>query len=267
MPHPPRLLPGHRGRFGSLIVEDDLAPQVVKTVFTHLWPGAGDPIAAFDTADNPTALAIDPGKPVLLRLINSSEEPHRLHLGGTPYTVTAVDGDAIRGAAPPPMGTDLLLAAGGRFDVVFTMPRGAVAMSIDVDEIPNTAAPAFSPDGSAVPAKLGTGPLFDPLAYGTAPPVEKVAHDRAYEIVLDDGFGFAQGSFTYVSSSMTATGSTWWTDAQRRARRDLRDRLHREQPGIWMDHCHNFEHGAESMIMHLAYTGITSPFDETHIPE
>ncbi|MEU4704340.1 multicopper oxidase domain-containing protein [Nonomuraea dietziae] len=148
------------------------------------------------------------------------------------------------------------------------MPRGAVTMSIDVNEIPNTAAPAFSPDGSAVPAKLGTGPLFDPLAYGTAPPVGKIAHDRAYEIVLDDGFGFAQGSFTYVSSSMTATGSTWWTDSLNVAPGEIFEiDLAANNPGIWMDHCHNFEHGAELMIMHLAYTGIASPFDETHIPE
>ncbi|MFB9495235.1 multicopper oxidase domain-containing protein [Nonomuraea dietziae] len=35
-----------RGLFGSLIVEDDLAPQVVeKTVFTHLWPGSGRRVA------------------------------------------------------------------------------------------------------------------------------------------------------------------------------------------------------------------------------
>ncbi|WP_405148770.1 hypothetical protein OG589_12280 [Sphaerisporangium sp. NBC_01403] len=65
---------------------------------------ADDPIAAFGTADQPAKEAIDAGKPVLLRLVNSSEEPHRLHIGGTPYTVTAIDGNPVQGATPLPEG-------------------------------------------------------------------------------------------------------------------------------------------------------------------
>ena len=33
-----------------------------------------------------------------------------------------------------------------------------------------------------------------------------------------------------------------------------------DNPGIWMDHCHNLEHAANGMILHLGYTGVTSPF-------
>ena len=28
-----------------------------------------------------------------------------------------------------------------------------------------------------------------------------------------------------------------------------------------MDHCHNLEHAAAGMVMHLAYKGVTSPFE------
>ncbi|WP_022886725.1 multicopper oxidase family protein [Glaciibacter superstes] len=35
-----------------------------------------------------------------------------------------------------------------------------------------------------------------------------------------------------------------------------------DNPGIWMDHCHNLEHAAEGMMMALAYRGVTSPFEE-----
>ncbi len=28
-----------------------------------------------------------------------------------------------------------------------------------------------------------------------------------------------------------------------------------------MDHCHNLEHAALGMVTHLAYRGITTPFD------
>jgi FtsP/CotA-like multicopper oxidase with cupredoxin domain len=31
-------------------------------------------------------------------------------------------------------------------------------------------------------------------------------------------------------------------------------------PGIWMDHCHNLDHAAEGMMMHLQYRGYSSPF-------
>jgi FtsP/CotA-like multicopper oxidase with cupredoxin domain len=34
-----------------------------------------------------------------------------------------------------------------------------------------------------------------------------------------------------------------------------------DNPGLWMDHCHNLEHAAAGMVMHLAYTGVSSPFE------
>jgi FtsP/CotA-like multicopper oxidase with cupredoxin domain len=33
-------------------------------------------------------------------------------------------------------------------------------------------------------------------------------------------------------------------------------------PGIWMDHCHNLDHAAEGMMMALTYRGVTSPFEQ-----
>ncbi|WP_411375608.1 multicopper oxidase family protein [Arthrobacter sp. MPF02] len=33
-----------------------------------------------------------------------------------------------------------------------------------------------------------------------------------------------------------------------------------DNPGIWMDHCHNLAHAAEGMMMHLQYRGYSSPF-------
>jgi FtsP/CotA-like multicopper oxidase with cupredoxin domain len=34
-----------------------------------------------------------------------------------------------------------------------------------------------------------------------------------------------------------------------------------DKPGLWMDHCHNLEHAAAGMVMHLAYRDVTSPFE------
>lgn len=33
-----------------------------------------------------------------------------------------------------------------------------------------------------------------------------------------------------------------------------------DNPGLWMDHCHNLEHAAMGMTMHLAYERVTTPF-------
>ena len=44
-----------------------------------------------------------------------------------------------------------------------------------------------------------------------------------------------------------------------------------DNPGLWMDHCHNLDHAAAGMVMHLAYRGVTSPFelggDHANAPE
>ncbi|MET1020346.1 MAG: multicopper oxidase domain-containing protein, partial [Microterricola sp.] len=34
-----------------------------------------------------------------------------------------------------------------------------------------------------------------------------------------------------------------------------------DNPGIWMDHCHNLEHAAEGMMMAMHYRGVTTPYE------
>ncbi|MEV8083350.1 multicopper oxidase family protein [Pseudarthrobacter oxydans] len=36
--------------------------------------------------------------------------------------------------------------------------------------------------------------------------------------------------------------------------------LRADNPGIWMGHCHNLDHAAQGMMMHLQYRGYSSPF-------
>ena len=37
--------------------------------------------------------------------------------------------------------------------------------------------------------------------------------------------------------------------------------LYADNPGIWMDHCHNLEHAALGMVTHLAYRDVSTPFE------
>ena len=37
--------------------------------------------------------------------------------------------------------------------------------------------------------------------------------------------------------------------------------LYADNPGVWMDHCHNLDHAAAGMMMALIYRGVESPFE------
>ncbi|MEV6928928.1 multicopper oxidase family protein [Dactylosporangium sp. NPDC051485] len=59
----------------------------------------------------------------------------------------------------------------------------------------------------------------------------------------------------------TTTGSPWWVDTLDAGPGETyRVAFRADNPGMWMDHCHNLEHAANGMILHLGYTGVTSPF-------
>jgi hypothetical protein len=33
-----------------------------------------------------------------------------------------------------------------------------------------------------------------------------------------------------------------------------------DNPGVWMDHCHNLFHAADGLVMHLLYENVMTPF-------
>jgi len=58
------------------------------------------------------------------------------------------------------------------------------------------------------------------------------------------------------------TGSPWWSDTLNVEPGEKYDVAFRaDNPGIWMDHCHNLSHAAAGLTMHLAYMGVTTPFE------
>jgi FtsP/CotA-like multicopper oxidase with cupredoxin domain len=69
-----------------------------------------------------------------------------------------------------------------------------------------------------------------------------------------------------------ATGSPWWTDSL-----DVRNgetyvvAFRADNPGVWMDHCHNLPHARDGMLVHLAYEGVTTPYlvggEAENVPE
>jgi FtsP/CotA-like multicopper oxidase with cupredoxin domain len=60
---------------------------------------------------------------------------------------------------------------------------------------------------------------------------------------------------------VAATGSPWWVDSLNVAANESYDvAFVADNPGIWMDHCHNLKHAAEGMVAHIMYEGFETPY-------
>jgi FtsP/CotA-like multicopper oxidase with cupredoxin domain len=58
-----------------------------------------------------------------------------------------------------------------------------------------------------------------------------------------------------------STGSPWWVDSLNvHPGESFVVAFRADNPGIWMDHCHNLTHAAAGLTMHLAYIGLQTPF-------
>ena len=58
-----------------------------------------------------------------------------------------------------------------------------------------------------------------------------------------------------------ATGSPWWVDSLDVQPDESYDiAFVADNPGIWMDHCHNLPHAQQGLVAHLMYAGVTSSF-------
>ena len=62
-------------------------------------------------------------------------------------------------------------------------------------------------------------------------------------------------------NGVAATGSPWWVDSLNVLPNETYDiAFVADNPGIWMDHCHNLKHAAQGMIAHLMYEGFDTPY-------
>lgn len=56
-------------------------------------------------------------------------------------------------------------------------------------------------------------------------------------------------------------GSPWWVDSLEVLPRETYEvAFVADNPGIWMDHCHQLKHAADGMVAHLMYVGVDTPF-------
>ncbi|MGI5131386.1 multicopper oxidase family protein [Pseudonocardia sp. CA-107938] len=72
-------------------------------------------------------------------------------------------------------------------------------------------------------------------------------------------------------NGVAATGSPWWFDSLEVGNGESYDvALRADNPGVWMDHCHNLQHARDGLVTHLMYANVTTPFrigDHENTPE
>jgi FtsP/CotA-like multicopper oxidase with cupredoxin domain len=294
-----------RGLYGVLVSEprDRVRPRNVDLALAaHEFGG----IQTLDASDGLRRQAVEAGTPVRLRLVNTENGPQTFTVTGTPFRVVAIDGTDLDRPSPL-VGEGLELAAGGRYDVEFTMPRRPVAVALDGTNV----RVSLSPDGSGDVRPRPSRHLFDPLSYGrqrATPFGLSSRFDRRFELNLSRKPGFFDGRpglqwalnghiypdvpmfvvrkgdvvkmtihngtgsvhpmhlhghhmLVLSRDGVRASGSPWWTDTldvHAHERYELAFRA--DNPGLWMDHCHNLNHAAAGLTMHVAYEGFSTPF-------
>jgi FtsP/CotA-like multicopper oxidase with cupredoxin domain len=62
-------------------------------------------------------------------------------------------------------------------------------------------------------------------------------------------------------NGVRATGSPWWVDSLNVGNGETYEiAFVADNPGVWMDHCHNLPHAAQGLVAHLMYEGVSTPF-------
>ncbi|MET9315234.1 multicopper oxidase family protein [Kribbella sp. NPDC003505] len=62
-------------------------------------------------------------------------------------------------------------------------------------------------------------------------------------------------------NGVAATGSPWWVDTLEVGNKETYEiAFVADNPGLWMDHCHNLPHASEGLMTHLMYEGVSTPY-------
>jgi FtsP/CotA-like multicopper oxidase with cupredoxin domain len=281
------------GLFGALVVSGDAVTSDVDQVLAvHTYDGRRTLNGVSGVSSSDAA----PGQMVRARVINTDSGPLRVWTSSS-YRVVAVDGRAV--VAPSDIsGKAVVVTAGGRVDLLFAAPgrvdvgAGAAFSSPGVRAAPSPSA-TLDLLSYGTPAPLG----FDPgranrnFAYRIGRrigfldgkpgmwwtinghqfpdvPMFMVSTGDIVKMTISNSSGevhpmHLHGHHAVVLSrnGVAATGSPWWFDSL-----DVADgdsyvvAFVADNPGIWVDHCHNLRHAADGLMAHLAYTDVNTPY-------
>ncbi|HCT78651.1 MAG TPA: copper oxidase [Micromonosporaceae bacterium] len=284
------------GLYGTFVVEEAASPGLDVALPIHTLAGT----RIVGSARSAASQKVDAGTPVLLRMINTDDVPHRIVAQGATWRLAAVDGTSLIGPAPV-SDRSLRLAAGGRYDISFEMPAVPVQLFVDGQSVLTM---GESPGERVIPVL----PELDLLSYGTPVVSQNLKPDKHFIVVLDRQLRFIRGLPKYAYTingrvwphaptitvrtgdlvritvvnrdkeshpmhphghqvlvlsrdGVAASGSPLWMDSfDVLAGETWEVLLRADNPGLWVSHCHNLPHAAKGMMLHIAYEGVTTSY-------
>jgi len=304
-----------RGLFGTLIVEPKQETEGYDeeiTVINHQWETDQGRRKAFGNQDEFQWKQVKPGDTVKLRLINAYNYSEKFLLQGTEFRITSIDGMRIQDPQPLADQTAFRLGAGGRYDVVFTMPDRPVFFKLgDAKNESNPGIVFYAGNAPERPVFQPESAEFDPSDYGKPVMNEVTAadqFDREFHMILGNRMGFYNGQINFlwtingevyprVPTFVVKEGDRVKTTFVNRSLGEHPMHLHghhmtvlkkngkkvatpwltdtlnvmpgesyevafiADNPGMWMDHCHNLDHAAVGMTLHLMYDHVLPSYE------
>lgn len=202
----------HYQLFGALVVEPADEPSAMNSSssirdITMLHHNQEETDVSVNGSGTQMIEKITPGTTVRLRLINVENAPVSYSLQGTPFQVIAIDGREVN--EPNLIANQALRpGAGGRYDLLFTMPNRPVLFAPLTND--HHKGLLLSPDGSNVAPSIHADlPIFDPARYGSPTPLtidQATPYHREYEMLIDGPFGIDAG---YLKRYSTVNGKAF----------------------------------------------------------
>lgn len=240
-------------------------------------------------------LEAKPGETVRLRLINAFNTVQWMGVAGAPFKVVAMDGQDLNGPGEL-QGQWVPIGGGQRYDLSFTVPDSG---RVDVYSR-DTKGWSIALGKGASPGSLDKkGPLFDITSYGT-PKEDGITADMPFDRVYDLKLGpldinnkrfheippitVKEGEWiklrfehrlgaehpmhlhghlfkVLTKNGKPLTGSPVYADSILLFQGDVVEVAFKaDNPGLWMEHCHNLEHAAFGMTMMVNYEGVSTPY-------
>ena len=282
------------GLFGALVITPKAPPGREALAVLHLYDGR----ATVNGSSGEARVRADTGERVRVRVINTDNGATGVWVDGGPYRVLAVDGYDLNG--PTPVRDRVVrLTAGGRVDLEVTAPARVQFGGVGTLVVGEGAATAPQPTeqvdllsyGSPAPLpfdathpdrsfrySIGRRPGFVDGRPGVWWSINGHLFPDVPMFVVEDGdvvrmhisnhsaavhpmHLHGHHAVVLARDGVTATGSPWWVDSLDVASGHSYDiAFVADNPGIWMDHCHNLPHAAQGLVAHLMYAGVTEPF-------
>jgi FtsP/CotA-like multicopper oxidase with cupredoxin domain len=289
-----------RGLFGALVITPRTPPAGVDALaLVHLYDGrrtingrAGDvPVTA--TPGTPVRVRVVNTDAGPMRVWPTGGEFRVVAVDGrevhgpTPLRDTAVvvtaGGRADLGLVAPPVGGGVRVEIGGNAAIVLGTPPPPTPVPPTTVDMLTYGAPAplgFDPAAPDRRFEYAIGRTFGfmdglPGLWWTVNghlypdvPMYVVREGEVVTMHITNTSGevhpmhlHGHHAVVLARDGVPATGSPWWFDSLNVENGESFDiAFVADNPGVWMDHCHQLKHAADGLVAHLMYEGIDTPY-------